>query len=76
MYKIKVRNNETGLIWWEYGFTNFIMKRIHFLFNETDNDFYDKYSILEIIKIYCTFSTFKKCLTNHTDFIFKELIEE
>ena len=67
MYKIKVRNDETGVIWWEYGFSNFIMKRIHFLFNETDDDFYNKYNILEIIKICFTFSTFIKCIINKTE---------
>lgn len=65
MYRIKVRDDETGLIWWEYGFTSFIMKRIHFLFNEKDNNFYHKYSILEVVKICFSFSIFKKCLTRY-----------
>lgn len=69
MYKIKVRNNETGQIWWEYGFSRWMMKRIHFLFNDTDSDFYHTYDVLEIVAIVFSFKTFKKCLTNHTTMI-------
>ena len=69
MYKIKVRNDETGKIWWEYGFSKWMMKRVHFLFNETDSDFYNTYTIMEIIKIIWTPKTFKKCLTNETTMI-------
>lgn len=65
MYKIKVRNNETGKIWWEYGFSKWMMKRLHFLFNDTDSDFYHTYDVLEIVAIVFSFNTFKKCLTNH-----------
>ena len=66
MYKIKVKNLETGKIWWEYGFNNFMMKRIDFLFNDiNDNSYYNViYEILEIRKIIFTWKTFKKCLTN------------
>ena len=66
MYKIKVRNDQTGKIQWEYGFTNYMMKRIHFYFNETDNAFYHIYDVLDIEKIIFTPKTFKKCLTNYT----------
>ena len=64
MYKIKVRNDETGKIWWEYGFSKYIIKRIHYLFNETYGGGYELYNILEIHKIIFTLKTFKKCLTN------------
>ena len=64
MYKIKVRNDETGKIWWEYGFSKYIMKRIHYLFNETYDEGYELYNILEIRRIVFTLKTFKKCLTN------------
>lgn len=71
MYKIKVKNNETGKIWWEYGFSKYMMKRIDFLFNDvypvttiTGENFYCTYEVLEIIKIAFTLKTFKKCLTN------------
>ena len=64
MYKIKVINIETGKIWWEYGFSNFMMKRLHFLYNEKDGNFYQLYNVLEITKITFTWKTFKKCLTN------------
>lgn len=68
MYKIKVRNEETGIVWWEYGFSKYIMKRIHYLFNETySEDYYELYNILEIHKIIFTLKTFKKCLTNQCE---------
>lgn len=69
MYKIKVRNEETGKVWWEYGFSKWMMKRLHFLFNDTNLDFYRIYTVLEIIEIVWTPETFKKCLTNHADMI-------
>jgi hypothetical protein len=70
MYRIKVRNNETGIIFYEYGFTRYMMKRIHFLFNETnDIDFYSTYDILDITIIVFTPKTFIKCLTNYTKVI-------
>jgi len=64
MYKIKVKNNETGKIWWEYGFNNFMMKRINFLQNDVTIDNYHTYEILENVKIILTWDTFKKCLFN------------
>lgn len=69
MYKIKVRNEETGIIWWEYGFTNFMMKRLHFLFNDKDIYGYRIYDVLEICAIVCTWKTFKKCLTNAAEYV-------
>lgn len=65
MYRIKVRNDETGAIWYEYGFSHWCMKRIHFLSNET-RDGFKIYDILDITAIVFTFSTFKKCLFNVT----------
>ena len=67
MYKIMVHNTETGVTWWEYGFSRYMMKRIHFLKNETDIDNYEIYSILWISKICFSIKTFKKCLTNATE---------
>jgi hypothetical protein len=66
MYKIKVRNDITGQIWWEYGFSKRMMKRVHFLFNETDSNFYHIYEILDIVPIIFSLKTFKRCLTNET----------
>lgn len=66
MYRIKVRNDETGIIFYEYGFTNYMMKRLHFMFNETDSQHYSIYNILDITKIVFTPKTFIKCLTNYT----------
>lgn len=70
MYKIKIRNDVTGSIIWEYGFSRYIMERIHFYFNETDNNYYHMYDILEILPICFTFKTFKKCLTHHREIIY------
>ncbi len=68
MYKIKVKNNETNKIWWEYGFSKFMMKRINFLYNETnDYNYYQTYEVLEVHKIIFTLKTFKKCLTNYRE---------
>ena len=64
MYKIKVKNEETGKIWWEYGFSKYLMKRMHFLFNDINCNNYQVYTILEMHKIIFTIKTFKKCLTN------------
>lgn len=64
MYKIKVRDDKTGLIWWEYGFSKLIMKRIHFYYNEVDDYGYHIYNILDISAIIFSLKTFKKCLTN------------
>lgn len=66
MYKIKVRNDETGVIWWEYGFSNYLMKRLNFYYNETDSNFYQIYDVLQIVPIIFTLKTFKKCLINYT----------
>ena len=66
MYKIKIINTITGEIFWEYGFTNHIMKRLYFLFNEKDYNFYRIYEIVDIIKLEKNIKTFIKCLTNKT----------
>jgi len=66
MYRIKVRNDQTEVIFYEYGFTRYMMRRIHFLFNETDSKFYSVYNIMDITKIVFTPKTFIKCLTNYT----------
>ena len=63
MYKIKIINTITCEIFWEYGFTNHIMKRLYFFFNETDYNFYHMYEIIEIIKLEKNIKTFIKCLT-------------
>ena len=67
MYKIKVVNLETGIAWWEYGFSRSMMKRIYFLKNETGIDNYELYSIIWILKICFSIKTFKKCLTHATE---------
>ena len=66
MYRIKVRNNQTGVIFYEYGFGKHMMKVIHFLFNETDNNFYHVYDILDIAILCFSFKTFIKCLKSYT----------
>jgi hypothetical protein len=66
MYRITVRNTETGIKFYEYGFSRDMMKRIHFLFHETDNDGYSIYDILDITILAFSLKTFKKCLTNYT----------
>lgn len=68
MYRIKVINTQTGIIFYEYGFAKHMMKSIHHMFNETDNDFYSIYEIMEITKLVFNFSTFKKCLTHYIEF--------
>ncbi len=67
MYKTKVINLDTGAIWWEYGFSRYMMKRIHFWTNETDIDNYAIYSVMRVCKICFSIKTFKKCLTNATE---------
>lgn len=70
MYKIKVLNTETGKTWWEYGFKNFLFKRIHFFFNETNPyDNYQTYEVLAILKLNFSLKVFKKCLTNYAEYI-------
>lgn len=66
MYRITVRNTATGIRFYEYGFSRYMMKRIHFLFHETDNDGYSIYDILDITILAFSLKTFKKCLTNYT----------
>lgn len=71
MYRIKVIkliNDQTGTIFYEYGFSKQMMKRIHFLFNET-NDGFSVYDILEITVLGKNIKTFKKCLTNKIELL-------
>lgn len=72
MYRIKVKNDETGVIFYEYGFSAWMMDRLHFYFNETDNQYYSIYDILDISKIVFTPKTFIKCLTNATKIIYPQ----
>lgn len=65
MYRIKVINLETNVIFYEYGFSSFLMKRIHFLFNETDSCGYGVYEVLDISRLCFSLKTFKKCLTKY-----------
>ena len=69
MYRIKVRNDETGIIFYEYGFGSYMMKRLHFMFHETYSQHYSIYYILDIAKIVFTPKTFIKCLTNYTEVV-------
>lgn len=70
MYKIKVRNERTGKVWWEYGFSRQMMKRLAFLFNNTNLYTYENtYTVLEVIHIVCNLSTLKKCFTNHCELV-------
>lgn len=64
MYRIEIKNTKTNIVFYEYGFSKRIMKSLHFYFNETDYNFYPIYEILNIVKLECTFETFKKCLFN------------
>lgn len=61
MYKICVRNLKTKCEWWEYGFTHYMMKRLHFLLNNTET-----YEIIWCFKCYYILTAFKKCLLRET----------
>ena len=56
MYEIIVRNVVTNVEWVEYGFANYMMKRIYFLNDRED------FEIIWVFKLCKTLSTFKKCL--------------
>ena len=64
MYRIKVINTNTRYVFYEYGFSKWMMKRIHFLFNDTDLNGYTIFEILDISILVFTWDTLKKCLTN------------
>lgn len=64
LYRIKVINEKTGYTFFEYGFSKWMMARIHFLFHEVDYNYYHKYRILDIAILSLSWDTFKKCLTN------------
>jgi hypothetical protein len=80
MYRIKVINCQTDIIFYEYGFSSYIMKRLHFLFNYTDSNGYSYYEVLDISRLCFSLETFKKCLTtsfiDHTDFDYETIIDE
>ena len=69
MYRMIVRNNQTGVAFYEYGFSLWMMKRLYFYFNETDQFFFRIYDIVDITKIVFTPKTFIKCLTNYTKMV-------
>lgn len=68
MYKILVRNNETGIECWNYGFSRWMAKRIYFLMNEKiGGTCEDNYEVILFLKLGFTLDTFKKCLLNKTE---------
>ena len=70
MYKIIVKNLETGALLWEYGFSKAMMKKIYKIFNSYDTvGYYKKYKIIDIIKLKFSLLNFKKCLTNYSKVI-------
>lgn len=70
MYKIIVKNLETGTLSWEYGFSKTMMKKIYRTFNSYDTvGNYKKYKIIDIIKLKFSLLNFKKCLTKHSKMI-------
>lgn len=64
LYRIKVINEQIGYTFYEYGFSKWMMARIHFLFNETDGNYFHIYQILDISILSFSWDTFKKCLIN------------
>jgi hypothetical protein len=66
MYRIKVVNCQTGIVFYEYGFSSFMMKRLNFLFHDTDSYNYVNYEVLDISRLCFSLETFKKCLTNYS----------
>lgn len=66
MYRLKVQNLQTNVIFYEYGFSSYLMKRISFLFAETDSKGYLVYEILDVVPLCFSLKTFKKCLTNYS----------
>ena len=67
MYRILAINTQTGIAWYQYGFSREMMNTLWFLFNEKDNEYFSVVEILEISKLCLTFSTFWKCLTGRTE---------
>jgi len=67
MYRIKVVNCQTGIIFYEYGFASYIAKRLHFLFNFINtNNGQPYYEVLDFSQLCFSLETFKKCLTNYS----------
>ena len=66
MYKILVLDAAHNLRWWEYGFSHYLMKRIHFLHNCTNSDFERIYEIERIEHLVFTLPIFWKCVKGET----------
>jgi hypothetical protein len=64
MYRIKVKNLNTGYEFYEYGFSGWMMKRVQFLFHQIDCWGNPTFEILDIVILCLTLDTLKKCLTN------------
>ena len=64
MYRIKVKNVNTGYTFYEYGFSRWMMKRVHFLFHHVDVFGNSTFEVLDIVILCLTLDTLKKCLTN------------
>jgi hypothetical protein len=67
MYRIKVVNCQTNIVFYEYGFASYIAKRLHFLFNYINtNNGHPYYEVLDISRLSFSLEIFKKCLTNYS----------
>ena len=64
MYRIEVKNMNTGYVFYEYGFSKWMMKRVQFLFHTSDLFGNPIFEILDITILCLTLDTLKKCLTN------------
>lgn len=62
MYKIKVWDDTKETLFWEYGFSRYILKKISFYMNDTDENGFSNYDIVQVIPIVFSLKTFKKCL--------------
>lgn len=66
MYRIKAKNLLSGVIFYEYGFSSFMMETLHYMFNDTDDKGYSIYEVMEVSRLCFSLETFEKCLTNYT----------
>lgn len=66
MYKLKIRNIRTNVTFYEYGFSSYLMERVHQLFSETDFEGYLIYEILDVVPLCFSLKIFKKCLTKYS----------
>ena len=64
MYRIEVKNINTGYVFYEYGFSKWMMKRVQFLFHQGDLFGNPTFEVLDIVILILTWDTLKKCLTN------------